>query len=329
MKLQRVDPRDDQAVTESLALAEAARGVDTPWSPPQTRRAFVASLVHGWDGEPGEQWLYRNSDGQVVGRLSLHFPQRDNTHMASLEVLVHPGERRKGHGTALLTEGLERVRQAGRRLAIAGTVAEPGASAFAERHGFTRASVEVQRRQDLSTVDHARIAELREAARQAASDYTLLRFVGAVPDDLVDDVAALTAAMNDAPTDDYEIEDEVYDAKRIRAFEAAQEAAGTRLYRLVARLGNGGPLAGHTIVGVPEDLPGWAWQFDTAVAREHRGHRLGLLLKAEMVAWLQEAEPDVRRIDTWNAESNAHMIAVNEQLGYRIWARYYGWQRRL
>jgi len=46
-----------------------------------------------------------------------------------------------------------------------------------------------------------------------------------------------------------------------------------------------------------------------------------------MMAWLAEAEPTVRWIDTWNAESNAHMIAVNEALGYSIVARGVTWQR--
>ena len=62
--------------------------------------------------------------------------------------------------------------------------------------------------------------------------------------------------------------------------------------------------------------------------REHRGHRLGLLLKAEMMRWLAEAEPQIATIDTDNAESNRHMIAVNERLGYRVVGRILQLQRR-
>jgi hypothetical protein len=54
------------------------------------------------------------------------------------------------------------------------------------------------------------------------------------------------------------------------------------------------------------------------VTRKHRGHRLGLLVKVAMMDWLATAEPRVERIATWNARSNAHMIAVNESLGYTI-----------
>ncbi len=38
-----------------------------------------------------------------------------------------------------------------------------------------------------------------------------------------------------------------------------------------------------------------------------------------MVAWLAEVEPQLAELTTWNAASNAHMIEVNELLGYRVW----------
>ena len=68
---------------------------------------------------------------------------------------------------------------------------------------------------------------------------------------------------------------------------------------------------------------------DTAVAAAHRGHRLGLLLKADVMRWLAGAEPQVATVDTWNAASNDHMIAVNERLGYRVMGSCPGYQRRL
>lgn len=74
-------------------------------------------------------------------------------------------------------------------------------------------------------------------------------------------------------------------------------------------------MAGHTVVAVEDERPHLGFQNDTEVAPAHRGHRLGLRLKIEMLQRLREIEPQVVRIDTWNAESNGHMVAVNEQLG--------------
>ena len=76
-----------------------------------------------------------------------------------------------------------------------------------------------------------------------------------------------------------------------------------------------------TSVTVDGETPTVGHQLDTSVVRAHRGHRLGLLLKADMVRWLTEAEPQLETVDTFNAESNDHMVAVNERLGYRVMAR--------
>jgi hypothetical protein len=142
-------------------------------------------------------------------------------------------------------------------------------------------------------------------------------------------VAQMTAAINDAPTDDLDIEDEVFTPERIRRFESAQLGRGRRIYRLVARERATGALAGHTVVGVEAERPWHSWQFDTSVLGAHRGHRLGLLLKADMLRWLADAEPQLRTLDTWNAASNAHMIRVNEALGYRVVAKETEWQKHL
>jgi peptide/nickel transport system ATP-binding protein len=40
-----------------------------------------------------------------------------------------------------------------------------------------------------------------------------------------------------------------------------------------------------------------------------------------------EEEPQLREVDTWNAESNDHMIGVNELLGYRVLGRVLDFQR--
>jgi hypothetical protein len=61
----------------------------------------------------------------------------------------------------------------------------------------------------------------------------------------------------------------------------------------------------------------------------HRGHRLGVLLKTEMNLWLRDAQPQLVSIDTWNAESNDHMIEVNEAMGYRIMGRELEFQKTI
>jgi hypothetical protein len=65
------------------------------------------------------------------------------------------------------------------------------------------------------------------------------------------------------------------------------------------------------------------------VVSGHRGHKLGLRLKIAMLKRLIEVEPQVRQVDTWNAESNSHMIAVNDAIGCAVVGRAVEMQRRL
>jgi hypothetical protein len=170
---------------------------------------------------------------------------------------------------------------------------------------------------------------VHERALAAAGDYELVRFEGRSPDDLLEAVAEVSASINDAPNDDLELEDEAFPPERIRAYEEAQLASGFRLYRLLARHRGTGDLAGHTVVAVDTERPDRGDQHDTSVVREHRGHRLGALLKSAMVLDLREKEPQLATVDTWNAESNGHMVSVNELLGYRVMGRELQFQRRI
>ena len=79
-----------------------------------------------------------------------------------------------------------------------------------------------------------------------------------------------------------------------------------------------GEMAGLTQVFVDPEYPEWGHQGLTAVIRQHRGHRLGLLIKAAMLEWLATEEPKLERIATDNAAVNKYMIAVNETLGYEL-----------
>jgi GNAT superfamily N-acetyltransferase len=181
----------------------------------------------------------------------------------------------------------------------------------------------------LATLDRDELERLHADALAHATDYELVRRAGRTPPEELVAVAEMTAAINDAPTDDLDIEDEVFPPERITAYEDAQLARGGAMFRVHARHRATGELAGQTVVVVEGERPAFAHQHDTSVVRGHRGHRLGVLLKTEMLRWLAEEQPQLECIDTWNAESNDHMIDVNRVLGYEVLGRALVWQRPL
>jgi GNAT superfamily N-acetyltransferase len=321
---------DDRNLAGAVALFEASRLVDSPHQlVGPTLFSYGMFLRHGWDGDPPNAALARDDKGRVVGVLQVTLPHWDNTHLGSVDVTVDPHARRQGIGRRLFEAGVDRVRAEGRRLVLTDCWAESSGVKFAEAMGLERASVGVQRRQDLRALDWPRLDAEYAAAEGRAGGYELVRIAGPTPEEMLPDVATMVAAINDAPTDDLDIEDEVFSPERVRTFEAAQLAAKNRIYRVIARERETGIFGGHTMVGVDAEHPGYASQYDTSVLRAHRGHRLGRLLKIAMLQWLADEEPQLRMLDTWNAASNAHMIEVNEVLGYQIVATGIEWQLHL
>jgi GNAT superfamily N-acetyltransferase len=307
----------------------AAAKLDCPEALLPTPRGYAAHLKHGWDGDPGRAYLAREDDGTVVGLLGLHAPTYDNTHLAWVDVGVHPDHRGRGVGSELLAYGEQVARELGRTSVGTDNWDLPKANAFARRHGFEQKAVDVNRRQDVAGLDWSVVQRLYDEAVRASAAYELVRVSGPLPEDLLDGMVELTASINDAPKDDLDIEDDVFTPRRLRAYEAAQAAHDHTIYRMIARERATGELAGHSTIVVQRERPYIAEQHDTAVARAHRGHRLGALVKTAMLLWMRDEEPGITQLDTWNAESNAHMIAINEQLNYRVIARTIAYQKAL
>ena len=319
---------DEAAVAEIVGLRTAVDRQDAPHQPPPTPVAYRRMLLHGWDGRGPELLWLAHDDGKLVAVADIWMPHWDNRQLAYVDAQVRPDRRGRGIGSALMKEAAAAAAAAGRHdslLADAWTDSPGGV--FLQRQGFRPAQLNVQRRLSLLGTDDARVDGLHDDAATHAGAYELVRLVGAAPD-LRADMVQLFAAINDAPLDDLDIEDDVYTAERVRCFEEAQTAMGQRLYRLVARRTGDGAWAGHTVLTVDPSRPTWGDQGDTSVVRSHRGNRLGLLLKTEMLRWLRQEEPQLEQIDTWNSASNTAMIAVNDALGCTVVGQMTGWQRK-
>jgi GNAT superfamily N-acetyltransferase len=328
MELREFGADDLDDVRTYVEVQNVVRATDSPWEHPLTVREAQGGIAHGWDGDPETPFL-AVVDGQVVGTAEYGTSRWDNFHIAWMGVAVHPAQRRRGYGTQMLEMLFERARADGRTTVEMPAWEIPEARAFAARHGFECAMVAVNRRQFPAELDRAALDRLYDEALPHASAYELVRRAGRAEEADLTALAEMAASINDAPIDDLDVEDEVFTAERMRSYEDAQEARGHRLYRVFARHRESGEWAGQSAVAVESERPHLAAQHDTSVVRAHRGHRLGLLLKLEMLRWLAEDEPQVREIDTWNAESNDHMIEVNEVLGYRVMSRGLEFQRKV
>ena len=298
MKIEQVGlgPADTGKIRACFEVSLAAERVDEPEGPWFTVRPFTGWLTVGWDGNPREAWL-ATDQGSALGWYRLELPARENVDQAHLNIFVHP------HGRTVLN-GEARD-------------GSPG-EAFARVAGAKPGLVEVQRVLDIGKLEKGKLARLRGPAERAAAGYSLVSWVGPVPEEYIEQAAAVYNGMADAPRD-AEITHEAWDAQRVRErVNGLRPQYGMRDYTVAARHEDSGELAGLTEVSVDPADPGWGFQVFTVVRREHRGHRLGLLLKIAMMELLATTEPQLERIMTWNGQSNEHMIAVNEAMGYTV-----------
>ena len=209
------------------STGHGTRGTPRPWSRSWPRTDGTATpSCSSWAETPTEPLV---AAGWAV------LPTRDNLNAALVGVRVVPAHRGKGVGSAFV-EHLERVAAAAGRTRLFGGGPESDAGRrFAEAHGYAVASVGMTRRVDLGEVSAEAVQAAYDEAEPHAREYELVRLAGPLPTELMEAYVEAVSAINDAPLDDLDVDDEVFDGDRVRAYEQGQLLSGHRLYRVLAR----------------------------------------------------------------------------------------------
>jgi GNAT superfamily N-acetyltransferase len=315
-----IDPADTATVRKFVAAQLAAVAADDPAGPPWSARVFKLRMTLGPPvRNPGESWWTpADVPGGLAGGYWLQLPDLDNLDSARLDLFVHPAARRRGLGMALLRHAVERAAASGRSRLDGGVIEGSAGEAFARHAGATIGLTELRRVLDVTRVPAQHIARCREMAAAAATGYSLVTWLGRTPEEYLKGVVAMENAMNDAPSMP-DAQPEIWTEQRVRERKDGWiEAVGARPYQVAAICDATGEMAALSELGVFPDAPDWGFQSNTVVARPHRGHRLGMLVKAAMLGWLAEAEPQLGQVVTYNAASNSYMIAINSELGFAV-----------
>lgn len=308
------------------------------------RKIYVVALAEPSDaGQPA----------RVLGAMRIFLPLQDNTHRARVAVAVRAAHRRRGVGAALAEKSVEVARANGRRVLVgesfstteppqdsadalvaptgAGRVDRTGLGAsFALRSGYALEQTERHSVLQIPIADNV-IDRWREAAwAKAGSDYGVVQWIGAAPADRVEGLAELNSRMStDMPHAGLDTEEQSWDVARVRAMEAEYAEGGSTVYVTAIEHVPSGRLVAYSALVASSNTPESLGQSNTLVLKEHRGHSLGLLAKAENLALAQREEPAARRIHTWNAGENQHMLAINTHMGFTRASTFAMWQRRL
>jgi Predicted acetyltransferase len=296
--------------------------------------------------EPKRLFVAR-ADGRIVGQGTVETSASDGFDLSWVMFGVLPGFRGRGIGSALAARLEEAARADGRRRVVAyapgsrldgarlpaptgfGSVsADDAATRFLRSRGYALEQVERFSRLALPVAGLDDV--LAAALERSGPDYRIHTWVDITPEGWIEDRALLDTRMStDAPSAGIEEPEDVWDAQRVRDADARRPGDPRR--HLVAAVEHvpSGRLVGYTVLSVPAEAHRAVQQYATLVLREHRGHRLGMLLKLANLAHLERYAPGHPSVLTFNAEENRPMLDVNEAVGFTAIGYEGAWRKDL
>ena len=309
----------------------------------------AAELLPEWlDQEDEPKLLFAaHLGGRIAARAVYETRPAEDADTVWLGVQVLPEFRRRGIGSAL-ADHLEAIADSegrtkrivyavwkeapGERLAApTGFGSVPLANdevRFLLARGYELEQVERGSRLALPADADALAGRYAIASSAAGADYVEHLWIGSTPERWRHDMALLHTRMStDAPTAGLEEPEDLWTVDRLARYEQRRDS-GPRT-ELVAAVEHAptARLVGFSELSVAAELARPVSQGDTIVLREHRGHRLGMLLKVANLRHLQERAPGHPAIITFNAEENRHMLDVNEAVGFVPIGYEGGWRR--
>jgi GNAT superfamily N-acetyltransferase len=274
------------------------------------------------------------ADGRTVGRVGVDLPLEAGSRVAFwlIELVrdawgqgigsnAHDLVERvaRENGRTILQSWAEHPDAAGPRLAAPtgfGDIPHDHAARFYLRHGYSLEQIERNSALDLLG-DLTGLRHLLGEAEAASTDYRLVQWFAPTPPEFVAGYAWMKSRMvTDAPSAGLEFDEETWDPARVARHDAIYVDSGRPLQVTAAQHVGTGELCAFNELVIGKDRTEASHQEDTLVLRDHRGHKLGTLVKcAGLLTW-RDFAPDSPRVMTYNAEENRPMLDINEAIGF-------------
>ncbi|MFE1322286.1 GNAT family N-acetyltransferase [Kitasatospora phosalacinea] len=270
-------------------------------------------------------WLAAADDGTPLGSAFLRlFTSPGQAHLCELALDVHPAERRRGAGSALLAAAVAAAREDGRGSLLAQAVEGSPGDAFLSARGFERALVLDFGRLDLTAAPPGPAPAAAPTPAPAPAPgvglppgYRLVSWIGSCPGEWLSAFARSRTAMDDMPMGDAVFGTIAWDEDRVLAAARAVADRGELLHTVAVLESATGELVGFSELVLPADRSGDAQHYGTAVQPAHRRRGLARAMKAEAIRWTRAEHPGITGLLTDTAAHNTGMLAVNRALGYR------------
>lgn len=299
-----------------------------PEDPPTELEETIRELQATPPFVVARRWAVWQGSEIVARAVATLWRTEDNQHLLNFDIAVLPQWRRQGLAKRLLKLIADVAQHEKRRLLMTSTdSAIPAGEAFMKRLGARVGMVSGTNQLTLSELRRDLLKEWQERAPK--DEFELGLWEGPYPEEELDAIVKLREVMNTEPRDNLEIEDITWTREQLRQIEASLTERKTERWTMYIRERKTGNLAGYTEVFWSAFEPETLYQGDTGVFPQYRGHGLGKWLKAAMLEKVLRDRPQVKRVRTSNANSNAPMLKINFELGFRPYKQWTTWQVEL
>lgn len=328
---------------------------DLAYSPKEFLEAFA---------DPYERLvvLLARVNSRIVGRVGISMPLADNTDTAIVSLEILSEWQGRGVGRELL-EAAEQFAQGEMRRTLivetnhaAASLEDSGAGGNTGEHDVTavddggtlplasrevmfaqQAGYELQRVERFSScpfpLPAEELAALKsQAVEVAGDDYAVHTWTNACPAEWVRDMAVLESLLDgDESQSAYDTGEQQleWDDARVREAETLAQASGRQTMICAVEHRPTGRLVGFTAISILGHRNDVVFQDETVVLQEHRGRKLGMLIRVCNLQRLAQEQSAARKLYTWDAAEKEYMVSVNHALGFRT-AGYTGeWAKQL
>lgn len=268
-------------------------------------------------------WLAEASDGTPIAEAGCWY--HGETSFSGAPVLeidslnVVAGWRRRRIGSTLLRLMAEYGAEHG-RTHIHGRVRSPipAGAAFAAAMGGVPGLEQRESELDLACLDVEMIDRWIAEGPTHAPGYEVFFMTDGYDRPYLPAIVETYDAMDDMPHDDLQAGTQRKTLEQLVGADAMLAGSGEARWSAFAREVGSDRFAGVTDIFLRSWDPVVVNQGNTGVLPAHRGRRLGWWLKAAMARKIVDEVPEARIVRTGNAFSNAHMLAINDAMGFAV-----------